>query len=143
MTPVHKTERSKRRQAVADQPKKVEEAISRIPALSEKVKQITKAIVVFITKDLHPYSVVENLGFRAPLHTLEPNPCRRLGSGGKLFPSEKKKPLSTHWPEGEKKKIKKLGPEQPVLHIQQWTSGREWSYTQRFFFSLLVLKQCH
>lgn len=43
-----------------------------MPPSLEKVKQITKAIAVFIAKDWRPYSVMENQGFRALLHTLEP-----------------------------------------------------------------------
>ena len=40
--------------------------------LPPRKKRTTNYITTFIAKDLHPYSVVENQGFRAVLHTLEP-----------------------------------------------------------------------
>lgn len=38
---------------------------------SEKAKKITNSVATFIAKDLCPYSVVVNQGFRAMLHTLD------------------------------------------------------------------------
>lgn len=46
---------------------------------SKKAKDITGAIAVFICKGLHPYSIVDEPGFRRLLHFLEPRynvPCR-------------------------------------------------------------------
>lgn len=87
VTRFHLTEESGRRQAVvaaatsgATDQRTIEEAIRKLPPSSEKAKRITKAIAAFIAKDLRPYSVVENQGFRALLHTLEPRytiPSRR------------------------------------------------------------------
>ncbi len=48
------------------------DALYKLPSSSEKAKRITKSIADFICKDLRPYSVVENTGFRNMLHTLEP-----------------------------------------------------------------------
>uniref|UniRef100_A0A667X1D9 BED-type domain-containing protein n=1 Tax=Myripristis murdjan TaxID=586833 RepID=A0A667X1D9_9TELE len=39
---------------------------------SERAKKITKAISYFIAKDMRPYSVVENQGFRYMVHNMEP-----------------------------------------------------------------------
>lgn len=46
---------------------------------SKKAKDITRAVAVFICKGLHPYSIVDEPGFRHLLHFLEPRynvPCR-------------------------------------------------------------------
>ncbi len=54
---------------------------SKMPVSSEQAKKITRAIACFISKDLRPYSVIENDGFRYMLHTIEPRyniPSRRL-----------------------------------------------------------------
>ena len=51
-----------------------------LPSASPRSASITKSIACFICKDLRPYSVVENEGFRRMLHTLEPRydiPCRK------------------------------------------------------------------
>lgn len=53
---------------------------SKLPAGSERAKKITNAVVYFICKDIRPYSIVENEGFRYMLNTLEPRyviPTRR------------------------------------------------------------------
>ncbi|XP_053554170.1 thyroid hormone receptor alpha isoform X1 [Bombina bombina] len=59
------------RLAEAHQPR-IDAMLSTLPPNSEKGKRITKAVATFIAKDLRPYSVVENLGFRNLLKTLEP-----------------------------------------------------------------------
>ncbi|XP_070408816.1 E3 SUMO-protein ligase ZBED1-like [Nothobranchius furzeri] len=51
---------------------KINAALSIIPPNSEKGKKITQAVGAFIAKDLRPYSVVENPGFKHMLKTLEP-----------------------------------------------------------------------
>ncbi|XP_029958862.1 zinc finger BED domain-containing protein 1-like isoform X2 [Salarias fasciatus] len=43
-----------------------------LPSNSPRAQRITEAVVHFICKDLRPYSVVDNVGFRWMLHTLEP-----------------------------------------------------------------------
>lgn len=43
-----------------------------LPSTSPRAQRITELIVHFICKDLRPYCVVENTGFRWMLHTLEP-----------------------------------------------------------------------
>ncbi|XP_028654663.2 E3 SUMO-protein ligase ZBED1-like [Erpetoichthys calabaricus] len=53
----------------------------KLPTNSERAKKITQSIACFISKDLRPYSVVENEGFRYMLKTVEPRyaiPSRRL-----------------------------------------------------------------
>ncbi|XP_040278276.1 E3 SUMO-protein ligase ZBED1-like [Bufo bufo] len=55
-----------------DQPRIDAMLQSTLPPNSEKVKRITKAVAAFIAKDLRPYSVVENSGFRYLLKTIEP-----------------------------------------------------------------------
>ena len=42
------------------------------PFSSPRAVNITKSIATFICRDLRPYSVVENEGFRQMLQTLEP-----------------------------------------------------------------------
>lgn len=59
-------------------------ALFKLPSSSEKAKRITKSIADFICKDLQPFSVVDNMGFRNMLHTLEPRyviPSRKYFSG--------------------------------------------------------------
>ncbi|XP_065096446.2 E3 SUMO-protein ligase ZBED1-like [Paramisgurnus dabryanus] len=67
--------------SVAANQRTIEQTIlSKLPPGSERAKRITKSIATFIAKDLRPYSVVENQGFCAMLHTLEPRynvPSRR------------------------------------------------------------------
>lgn len=43
-----------------------------LPSNSPRAQRITEAMVHFICKDLRPYSVVDNVGFRWMLHNLEP-----------------------------------------------------------------------
>lgn len=53
---------------------------AKLPFASPRAASITKSIAGFICKDLRPYSVVENEGFRRMLTTLEPRyevPSRR------------------------------------------------------------------
>lgn len=53
---------------------------AKLPSGSTRAESITKSIACFICKDLRPYSVVENEGFRRMLNTLEPRydiPCRK------------------------------------------------------------------
>lgn len=55
--------------------------VNKLPANSERAKKITKSIACFISKDLRPYSVVENAGFRFMIKTIEPKyviPSRQL-----------------------------------------------------------------
>ncbi|XP_073450123.1 E3 SUMO-protein ligase ZBED1-like [Aquarana catesbeiana] len=51
---------------------RIDAILSTLPPNSEKGKRITKAVAAFIAKDLRPYSVVENTGFRYLLKTIEP-----------------------------------------------------------------------
>uniref|UniRef100_A0A8C5R241 BED-type domain-containing protein n=1 Tax=Leptobrachium leishanense TaxID=445787 RepID=A0A8C5R241_9ANUR len=51
---------------------KIDAILSTLLPNSEKGKKITKAVAAFIAKDLRPYSVVDNLGFRHLMKTLEP-----------------------------------------------------------------------
>ncbi|XP_017261968.1 E3 SUMO-protein ligase ZBED1-like [Kryptolebias marmoratus] len=46
--------------------------ISKLPSSSARAQKITKSVAVFICKDLRPYSVVENKGFKNMLKILEP-----------------------------------------------------------------------
>ena len=58
----------------------IEQAVVQLPQNSERAKRITKSIGRFIALDLRPYSVVENVGFRGMVHSLEPRyeiPSRR------------------------------------------------------------------
>ncbi|KAM3861959.1 E3 SUMO-protein ligase ZBED1-like [Diretmus argenteus] len=50
----------------------IPETISKLPPNSERAKRITRSIGIFIVKDLRPYSVVENAGFRGVLKATEP-----------------------------------------------------------------------
>lgn len=43
------------------------------PRLTDRAAEITRDIGIFIAADLSPFSVVENLGFKRLLNTLEPN----------------------------------------------------------------------
>ncbi|ROL46082.1 Zinc finger BED domain-containing protein 4 [Anabarilius grahami] len=57
--------------------------VAKLPPNSEKAKRITRSVAGFIAKDLRPYSVVENQGFRTMLQVLEPRytlPSRRYFS---------------------------------------------------------------
>ncbi|KAI4819740.1 hypothetical protein KUCAC02_004976 [Chaenocephalus aceratus] len=51
---------------------RIDEVPSTFPPNSEKAKTITQSVAAFIAKDLRPYSVVENAGFRHLLKTPEP-----------------------------------------------------------------------
>ncbi|KAK0131243.1 Zinc finger BED domain-containing protein 1 [Merluccius polli] len=44
----------------------------KLPATSTRATKITQSVVYFICKDMRPYSVVENEGFRSMVQTLEP-----------------------------------------------------------------------
>lgn len=46
--------------------------VCKLPPNSVRAQKITKSVAVFICKDLRPYSVVENQGFKKMIHTLEP-----------------------------------------------------------------------
>ncbi|KAF3835605.1 hypothetical protein F7725_028163, partial [Dissostichus mawsoni] len=52
--------------------RRIDETLSTFPPNSEKAKKITQSVAAFIAKDLRPYSVVENAGFRHLLKKLEP-----------------------------------------------------------------------
>ncbi|KAL1247684.1 hypothetical protein QQF64_023060 [Cirrhinus molitorella] len=54
------------------QPRINESLVSTLPHNSERAKRITRLVACFIAKDLRPYSVVENAGFRHMLKTIEP-----------------------------------------------------------------------
>ncbi|XP_039661199.1 E3 SUMO-protein ligase ZBED1-like [Perca fluviatilis] len=54
------------------QPRIDESLVSMLPHNSERAKRITRSVACFIAKDLRPYSVVENAGFRHMLKTIEP-----------------------------------------------------------------------
>ncbi|XP_048857122.1 E3 SUMO-protein ligase ZBED1-like isoform X2 [Brienomyrus brachyistius] len=59
------------------------EQVAKLPSNSEKAKRITRSVAGFIAKDLRPYCVVENEGFRSMLQVLEPRysvPSRRYFS---------------------------------------------------------------
>ncbi|KAL0151535.1 hypothetical protein M9458_053187 [Cirrhinus mrigala] len=76
----------------AKQPEKAEasasqrtlnETLYKLPSVSEKARRITESIAMFICKDIRPYAVVENDGFRNMIHTLEPHyiiPSRKFFS---------------------------------------------------------------
>lgn len=48
------------------------QASSKASTNSEKAKRITRSVAGFIAKELHPYSVVDNQGFRTMLQVLDP-----------------------------------------------------------------------
>lgn len=50
---------------------KIDQTISTLPPNSGKGKRITRSVAAFITKDIRPYSVVNNPGFRHLLKMLE------------------------------------------------------------------------
>ncbi|XP_060780368.1 E3 SUMO-protein ligase ZBED1-like [Neoarius graeffei] len=54
------------------QPRIDQSLVSPLPHNSERAKKITRSVACFIAKDLRPYSVVENAGFRHMLKTIEP-----------------------------------------------------------------------
>nr|XP_061794906.1 E3 SUMO-protein ligase ZBED1-like [Nerophis lumbriciformis] len=54
------------------QPSIQQSMLSILPQNSERAKKITRSVASFIAKDLRPYYVVENVGFRHLLKTLEP-----------------------------------------------------------------------
>uniref|UniRef100_A0A8C4SQW8 BED-type domain-containing protein n=1 Tax=Erpetoichthys calabaricus TaxID=27687 RepID=A0A8C4SQW8_ERPCA len=65
----------------------------KLPTNSEQAKKITQSIACFISKDLRPYSVVENEGFRYMLKTVEPRyaiPSRQLFTKKKVAEALKK-----------------------------------------------------
>ncbi len=45
------------------------ETLNKLPSVSDKARWITKSIAMFIWKDIRPYAVVENDGFRNMIHT--------------------------------------------------------------------------
>lgn len=51
---------------------KIDQLISTLPPNSVRGQRITRAVASFIAKDIRPFSVVENPGFRHLLTTLEP-----------------------------------------------------------------------
>ena len=58
----------------------IEQAVVQLPPNSERAKRMTKSIARFIALDFRPYPVVENVGFRGKVYTLEPRykiPSRR------------------------------------------------------------------
>lgn len=57
---------------VAANQRTIEEGLSKLPRSSERAKRISTSIATFIAKDLRPYAVVNNQGFRALMRTLEP-----------------------------------------------------------------------
>ncbi len=48
------------------------EQVAKLTPNSENAKRITRSLVGFIAKDLRPYLVVDNQGFRTMLQVLEP-----------------------------------------------------------------------
>lgn len=54
------------------QPNILNALTSKIPHNSPRAQKITESIAIFICKDIRPYSVVENDGFRYMLNVLEP-----------------------------------------------------------------------
>ena len=61
----------------------------KLPPNSERAKKITEAIAYFISKDLQPYSVVENEGVQNLLSILEPRyviPSRKYFTDGTAIP---------------------------------------------------------
>lgn len=80
---------------VTDQ-RTIEEAIRKLPASSEKARQITKAIWAFTVKDLCPYSVRGKWGISitvmyigAELHCTIPTLFYRHGDDDTLQPNQK------------------------------------------------------
>lgn len=51
---------------------KIDESVRKLPSKSERAQRITRCVGAFIAKDLRPYSVVMNAGFRQLVKTLEP-----------------------------------------------------------------------
>lgn len=45
--------------------------INKLPSTSTRAKKISESVVHFVCKDLQPYSVVENGGFRHMVNTME------------------------------------------------------------------------
>ena len=67
--------------SVPSQPKMSDAFKSKYPSTSEQAQKITEALLWFICKDLRPYSVVVNEGFRQLLNECEPRyiiPTRRF-----------------------------------------------------------------
>lgn len=65
-------ERERNPPVVAANQRTIEEGLSKLPRSSERAKRISSSIATFIAKDLRPYAVVNNEGFRALMRTLEP-----------------------------------------------------------------------
>lgn len=61
-----------KRRPLATVQQTLDSTLHKLPAGSEKAQRITTSIAHFICKDLRPYSVVENTGFRNMIHTLDP-----------------------------------------------------------------------
>lgn len=71
--PEHRTVERREKVTAAKQQVSVENAFEQTcRATSDKYKKITRAVGAFIAKDLQPYSVVEDVGFRHLVKTLDP-----------------------------------------------------------------------
>ena len=58
-------------------------SLNKLPSTSDKAERITTSIAHFMCKDLRPYSVVDNTGFRNMVYNLEPRytiPSRKFFS---------------------------------------------------------------
>ncbi|KAM3876933.1 E3 SUMO-protein ligase ZBED1-like [Diretmus argenteus] len=51
---------------------KIDDSLSTLPSNSQRARKITRSCAAFIAKDIRPYSIVENVGFRYMLKILEP-----------------------------------------------------------------------
>ena len=65
-------ELTEKREPVPDNSQRTIDQAVQLPPNSERAKRITKSIARFIAMNLRPYSVVENIGFRGMVGTLEP-----------------------------------------------------------------------
>lgn len=78
--PEHRTIERHEKVTAAKQQLSIENAFEQTyRATSDKNKKITRAVGAFIAKDLQPFSVVEDVGFRHLIKTLDPRyvvPCR-------------------------------------------------------------------
>ena len=69
----HHQELGESQRPVADASQRaIEQAVAQLRPNSKRAKRITKSIASFIALDLRPYLVVENVGFRTMVFTLEP-----------------------------------------------------------------------
>ena len=67
------TELGEKQRPVADASQTmIEQAVAQLQPKSQRAKRLTKSIASFIALDVRRYSVVEDVGFRTVMFTLEP-----------------------------------------------------------------------